>query len=56
MGNPKTNDKNSFVLYADYEASFSVLSDEDKGKLIAAIFAYMFFASTFSQKLQVIFP
>lgn len=34
------SDKKSFLLYLDYQNHFSVLSDEELGKLIRAVFAY----------------
>lgn len=34
------SDKKSFLLYLDYQTHFSVLSDEDLGKLIRAVFVY----------------
>lgn len=34
-------DKKSFVMYADYEENFDLLSDEELGRLIRAIFGYV---------------
>ncbi|MBR4929716.1 MAG: hypothetical protein IKZ00_02830, partial [Bacteroidaceae bacterium] len=34
-------DKKSFVLYCDYRKHFSLLSPEDQGRLIMAIFEYV---------------
>lgn len=34
-------DKKSFVMYADYEENFELLSDEELGRLIRAIFGYV---------------
>ena len=33
-------DKNSFLIYIDYEEQFSLLTDEQLGKLIRAIMKY----------------
>lgn len=35
-----TDKKKSFVMYLDYQQHFQLLTDEDLGKLIRAIFAY----------------
>lgn len=37
----KSDDKKSFQLYNDYIEHFSLMSDEDAGKLIKAIFSYV---------------
>jgi len=37
----KSKDKKSFVLYNDYEEVFSMLTDEEAGKLIKHILAYV---------------
>ena len=34
------SEKRSFILNADFAEQFSMLSDEDSGKLIKAIFTY----------------
>ena len=36
----KSEDKKSFVMYADYEKHFNLLSLEKRGELITAIFVY----------------
>lgn len=35
-----TEKKKSFVMYLDYQQHFELLTDEQLGKLIRAIFAY----------------
>ena len=40
-----TNDKKSFVLYGNYETQFKLLSMEERGMLITAIFEYVNFGS-----------
>jgi len=35
-----SNEKKSFILYQEYEQHFALLSNEDSGKLIKAIFEY----------------
>ena len=37
----KSEDKKSFQLYNDYIDHFSLMSDEEAGKLIKAIFCYV---------------
>lgn len=35
------NEKTSFILYSDYWQHLEILTDEERGRLITAIFAYV---------------